>query len=304
MPKISVAMAVYNGERFLREQLDSVYAQTIAPFEVIAVDDCSSDNSFVILKEYAQKHGLKYMQNKQNLGANKTFEKAIFLSSGDFIAPCDQDDIWAENKLEECHKAILDLPIDEPNTVICSSIYMDENKKTIYKDISKRKIYRFQDFFPYSYVAGACSLFNSALKDKVIPFRTAMNYDAELAMIADLIGNRIQISTTWRFFRLHFDNLTSALRNRGFMGKQRFRIHHCLYKNHLRKKWLDCYMEVIEKYELNVESGKMEFIAKLQNAVQKRYKIFFVKEFSFAKRIKIFVAFYIYDFVLILKGAR
>ena len=74
---ISLAMPTYNGERFLREQLDSIYNQTIVPDEVIVVDDCSTDGTISILEEYKKKYGLKYWVNEKNLGYNKNFEKAI-----------------------------------------------------------------------------------------------------------------------------------------------------------------------------------------------------------------------------------
>jgi len=299
--KISVAIAVYNGEKFLKEQLDSIYAQTITPFEIIAIDDCSIDNSVAILQEYSQKFSLKYVQNEKNLGINKTFEKAFLLCSGDFIAPSDQDDIWAKNKLEECYKAILDLPANEPNVVICNSIIMSENKKIISKNDYKNKLYKFEDFFPYINTGGACFLFNSVLKNKAIPFKTALCYDQELAILATLIGNRINIFTTWRFFRVHSKNATGMLMNKGFLGKLRYYIHYSLYNNYLRKKNLDSYIEIIEKYELDINLKKIDFLSKLQNVIINPYKIFFFKEYSFMKKTKVFVIFYICNFFQFLK---
>ena len=96
---VSIAMATYNGEKYLKEQLDSIYAQTYKDIEVIVCDDCSSDKTVEILDEYKEKYGLKYYINEKNLGFKKNFEKAISLCSGDFIALADQDDIWIENKI-------------------------------------------------------------------------------------------------------------------------------------------------------------------------------------------------------------
>lgn len=97
---VSIAMATYNGEKYLKEQLDSIYAQTYKNIEVIVCDDCSSDKTVEILDEYKEKYGLKYYINEKNLGFKKNFEKAISLCSGDFIALADQDDIWIESKIE------------------------------------------------------------------------------------------------------------------------------------------------------------------------------------------------------------
>ncbi len=57
-PLVSIAMATYNGEKYLKEQLDSIYVQTYKNIEVIVTDDCSTDQTVDILKEYQEKHGL------------------------------------------------------------------------------------------------------------------------------------------------------------------------------------------------------------------------------------------------------
>ena len=104
---ISIAMATYNGEHFLREQMDSILAQTVSDWELIACDDCSSDGTWEILQEYAKSDSrIKIHRNEQNLGFKKNFEKAISLCTGEYIALSDQDDIWTENHLEVLVKNI------------------------------------------------------------------------------------------------------------------------------------------------------------------------------------------------------
>ena len=91
---ISIAMATYNGELFIREQLDSILTQTLSDWELIVCDDGSTDNTLSILQEYANNDSrIKIYQNETNLGFKRNFEKAIGLCSGEYIALCDQDDI-------------------------------------------------------------------------------------------------------------------------------------------------------------------------------------------------------------------
>lgn len=98
---ISIALATFNGEKFLSEQLDSLINQSYKDIEIIVCDDCSTDNTFQILADYAKKDSrIKIFKNAENLGFKKNFEKAISLCSGEFIALSDQDDIWNLNKLE------------------------------------------------------------------------------------------------------------------------------------------------------------------------------------------------------------
>jgi glycosyltransferase involved in cell wall biosynthesis len=98
-PLVSIALATCNGERYLREQLDTVYAQTWQPLEVVVSDDASTDGTVDILAEYARERGLRYAVNPVRLGLTRNFERAIDLSRGELIALCDQDDLWKPHKI-------------------------------------------------------------------------------------------------------------------------------------------------------------------------------------------------------------
>ena len=99
---ISIAMATYNGEKYLREQIDSILNQTIQDFELIVCDDCSTDTTWNILQDYqSQDRRIKCYRNEENLGFKKNFEKAIGLCTGEYIALSDQDDIWLPEHLEK-----------------------------------------------------------------------------------------------------------------------------------------------------------------------------------------------------------
>ncbi len=101
---ISVALCTYNGQHFLKQQVESILAQTVPVNEIIICDDCSTDGTQIIVNEFQMKNeGLfKIYTNPKNLGVIKNFEKAISLSSGDIIFLADQDDVWEINKVEKC----------------------------------------------------------------------------------------------------------------------------------------------------------------------------------------------------------
>lgn len=95
-------MCTYNGEQFIREQLDSIIRQTYPIYELIIQDDCSTDNTFEILKEYAGKHPyICILKNQQNEGVVKNFFSAVDKAKGEYIAFSDQDDIWEPDKIEK-----------------------------------------------------------------------------------------------------------------------------------------------------------------------------------------------------------
>ena len=120
-PLVSVALCVYNGERYLREQLDSILAQEGVRIEVVAVDDVSSDGSLALLQEYAAEDPrIRVVANDRNLGHLCSFDRAMSLCSAALIAPSDQDDIWHPQKLQRLLAAIGDADL-----AYCDSEYID-----------------------------------------------------------------------------------------------------------------------------------------------------------------------------------
>ena len=93
MPKVSVIIPVYNTEKYLEKCLDSVCNQTLSDIEIICVDDCSTDNSLNILKEYAQKDNrIKLIEFKENKGAAAARNEGIKAATGEYIGFIDSDD--------------------------------------------------------------------------------------------------------------------------------------------------------------------------------------------------------------------
>jgi glycosyltransferase involved in cell wall biosynthesis len=99
---ISVALATFNGDRFLRRQLTSLADQTLKPSELVVTDDGSSDDTLEILLRFAKvaPFPVRVMQNESRLGYRANFMKAAELCTSDLIAFCDQDDVWEPNKLQ------------------------------------------------------------------------------------------------------------------------------------------------------------------------------------------------------------
>ena len=107
--RISVVMCTYNGELFLKEQLDTLVTQTLLPDEIIIQDDHSTDRTMAILQEYAANYPfIKVCVNEDGQGVNSNFFGALRKATGDLIAICDQDDLWEPTKLEQQAVAIGD----------------------------------------------------------------------------------------------------------------------------------------------------------------------------------------------------
>lgn len=127
---VSIGMPVYNGERFLRESLDSVLAQTYADFELIISDNASIDATEDICRAYAKgDRRIRYYRNDVNLGLARNFNLAFTRSSGKYFRWSSADDLFASDSLKSCVE-VLDA---HPEVVLCypKTILIDENGKIV-----------------------------------------------------------------------------------------------------------------------------------------------------------------------------
>lgn len=104
MTSVSVAMATFNGARYIREQLDSLAAQSHLPSELIISDDRSTDETLQLVNDFAAEAPFPVIvhRNDERLGYRANFLLATTFCSSDLIAFCDQDDVWHERKIEAC----------------------------------------------------------------------------------------------------------------------------------------------------------------------------------------------------------
>lgn len=227
---ISVAMATYNGERFLKEQLDSLYFQTRIPDEIFVSDDGSQDGTVDILEQYHKKYGLKYVVNKQPLGVNKNFEQAIRSCNGDYIIICDQDDIWFPNKIEKTYNKIKSIEQNKPAVV--SSQCFDINQKReiisrrtkIHKDSSKCAETLLQ---PANCTQGCTLMMNRKLMESLnsFPETDIMLYDCYIGFVGASIGIKYNMSCPLMFYRHHNTNVVGKISEERASFIKRFGIN-------------------------------------------------------------------------------
>lgn len=206
---ITIAMATYNGERFLKEQLDSLVNQDYPSFDLVVSDDNSTDGTLEILKSYQDKLPMTILINNSTRGVNGNFENAIRNAKGELISICDQDDIWESNKLSSLADAIGDKML-----VYSNSQLINADGNPIGKTLSKSKKYLFTDgktpknFYFYNSMFGHTTLFKRELLDKALPFppATIVNYDGWLSIVASTDMGYLPKALTR--FRMHDGNLT------------------------------------------------------------------------------------------------
>ena len=211
-------MTTYNGASFLREQLDSIFAQARLPDELIVCDDQSSDETPRLLHEYAAKapFPMTVVINDQRLGSTKNFEQAIRLCSGDLIALSDQDDVWYPQKL-----AVLERAFDaDPDlgVALSNADLIDDDGSRLRGDLWSRGLLkrsrhpmlrgprRYDLLLGLPVTTGATMAFHARFKPLVLPIPTGCPtfiHDRWIAVLIAAVARIAIIDEKLLAYRLH-----------------------------------------------------------------------------------------------------
>lgn len=243
-PSISVAMATYNGGKYLEEQLDSIFSQTLRPAEIIVCDDQSTDNTHKILETYHNQGLLNYYINDERLGFIRNFKKAVSLcDSGNYIALSDQDDVWLPSKLSMAAKYLLNIDqAGSPAMVYSDLILVDQDKNVINPSFRSELgqgsyIYCLETLFFGCFVNGCTMLMNPAMRSyfSSIPEKGALNHDTWMSMIAYTFGKADMVPEPQIYYRSHANNATEVgvFKRKGKFKRLLSEIIHSFQKNDL-----------------------------------------------------------------------
>lgn len=222
--KFSVAMCTYNGARHLREQLDSIAAQTRPPDELVICDDGSTDATREIITDFAASapFPVHFHINERNLGSTKNFERAIAFCVGDYIALGDQDDVWLPAKLAQ-----LEAEFDRaPNVglIFTDAEVVDEAARpagyTLWEKLpirpaelkrlrSRRAI---DELLEGSTVTGATMAFRGRFKDLLLPIPTGLPiiHDAWIAILVAAVSEVLPFAPPLVSYRQHVEQQVGA----------------------------------------------------------------------------------------------
>ncbi|MFA6740649.1 MAG: glycosyltransferase family 2 protein [Arcobacteraceae bacterium] len=207
--KISVCMATYNGEKYIKEQLDSILSQVSRNDEIIISDDNSTDNTIEILKSYNDKRIKIYLNNKEK-GYTKNFENALEKVSGDVIFLCDQDDIWVNDKIEKTLVYLKDYDF-----IISDNKVVTKDLNTIYEshfNVCNTKKGFFNNLLLPRYV-GACMAFKKEVLEKSLPFpenQKLCAHDYWICLIAELYFKVYKLDEALILYRRHSSNASNG----------------------------------------------------------------------------------------------
>ena len=215
-PLVSIIMATYNGSGYVTQQIESILSQEYAAFELIIVDDNSTDNTVEIILELAKEDSrIALHANDRNMGVVRSFEKGIILSTGELIALSDQDDIWLPNHLNVLIESIGQKSLAHTDSFMMYGNYKSNRLFSSYFSW----VYRLNDvekvtyLTQANYVRGASCLFTKSLKQYILPFpQNIPMHDHWIAFCAASFNGIHDTELPTTYYRRHDSTVTTEKR--------------------------------------------------------------------------------------------
>lgn len=212
MPKLFIALATYNGEKYIELFLRSLLNQTLKADQIIAIDDASSDKTVSILEQFSSLLPLKIIIHEKNQGHRASFDHALkeiqkIKSPGDLVALADQDDIWLPHKL-----LLLSQKIENNDLIFGDAQIIDENGKitaSSWRELSH--ISSTQPFLAhvagFNHVTGCLSLFKASFLDEILPIPEGVTvHDRWVALMAEKRNGIQSLFEPVAQYRIHENN--------------------------------------------------------------------------------------------------
>lgn len=228
--KISVAMAYYNGGKYIRQQMESILGQLRNRDEIVISVDSAADGSADLLEKWAEEDERIHLIEGPGEGVVRNFANAMAHCSGDIIFLSDQDDIWAENKVE---KVLRGFERSDTLMILHNGYLMDAEGekiegKTLF-EIRSSNTGIWRNFIKNSYI-GCCMAFRRELLPVILPIPEKMYmHDYWIGVAAEYMGKAALIKEPLIGYRRHGENVTQMRHgNLSFMIKKRIDILCCL----------------------------------------------------------------------------
>ncbi len=226
---VSVAMATYNGEKFIMEQITSILKNLTEYDELVISDDGSKDKTAEIVKELMKQDTRIHFFLNSGKGVKQNFENAIRHCQNKYIFLCDQDDIWNENKVETVLKTFQETGkkivlhnaslIDGSGNDIPATVYDYRNSKAGY----------LKNLYKNSYM-GCCMAFDASILDTVLPIPDVVDmHDSWIGLLGDLHHWVCVIPDILIKYRRHGNNVTEMNKHQSLPDMVKKRVIYLLY---------------------------------------------------------------------------
>ena len=217
---ISVCLATYNGEKYLRQQIDSILSQLEQGDELVVSDDGSKDSTLEILRSYNDTR-IKVLHNQSIHGVNGNFENALIHAKGDIIFLSDQDDVWISGKVEACVNALKDCECVVHDAIVVNMNLEVKNPSFFTERKSGPGFWK--NIYKNTYLGCGMAFKREVLNVCLpIPKTTAYFHDNWIGCIADLKFRLRFIPFKGIYFRRHSDNTSCTAKKSGFSFSKQF----------------------------------------------------------------------------------
>ena len=212
--KVSVALAAYNGEKYIAEQLHSILGQLRSDDEVIVSDDNPGGETERIVRETAASDKRIHYLEGPGQGVIKNFEYAISKTTGDIIFLSDQDDVWKPDKVRAITREIKDGAVLVLHNAEVTDESLNITEKSFFEIHGSKKGW-LSNVIKNSYM-GCCMAFDASLKEKILPFPKRLPmHDQYIGLVAEKYARRngrrvVFLDTPYILYRQHGDNLTGG----------------------------------------------------------------------------------------------
>lgn len=215
---IDIILATYNGEKYLRAQLESLLSQTRTDIRIHICDDCSNDKTEQIAGKYCTEYSnVFWHRNKKNTGFVLNFLRGIKRSDADYIMLCDQDDIWYPDKVEKTYQAMKRAESEKRSPVLVftdAEIYdgRTPTKRSFMRSTHHNtKSVDFNHILMENICIGCTVMINRELADKLEYLPSAIRYhDWWLALIASAFGRIVYLDEMTLKYRQHETNIVGG----------------------------------------------------------------------------------------------
>ncbi|MDM1373362.1 glycosyltransferase [Myroides marinus] len=233
--RVSVCLATYNGEKFIKEQLESILVQLGDNDEVIISDDHSSDSTLDIIKKFNDSR-VNIFYNNNSRGYTRNFENALKHCKGQYIFLADQDDKWIEGKVDSMLEKLRfnDLVVSDALVV---NVRLEESKGSHFK-LNNVRVGFLNNWIRTRYI-GACMAFSRKLLEKAMPFPSndkLCAHDYWIANVGEMFFNVEIIEIPFLLYRRHDDNASTGGEHSKNSFLQKIKVRFYVLLN-LFKRW-------------------------------------------------------------------
>lgn len=287
MSVVDIAMATYNGEKYLKEQIDSIISQTFTDWRLFVRDDGSTDNTVNIIREYVGKDSRIHLieDNLGNLRVSRNFEQALTNCTAPYSMFADQDDVWFKNKIEVSLSFIKEVEKkDIPVLVFSNSILTSESLENEfgnnYELVVEPNLKEF--LFTNAGYQGAAIMFNQNLKEVLFPFFSNSSvHDYHVSIAGLLLGQVYHIDIPLMLYRRHDSATTKKninmkerliwlFKNKSFLYDEKMLDYLKVFVSYHEKQITDVNKNLVNDY-FKILDKKTSLIRKIKLVLKNKF---------------------------------